>query len=123
MAQLKIEWVESFGNTSSLHRLLMLLFVPIIAYSGWNTWPGSKKIELIKKWNPQSGFLYGGLTGSLAGLFGAGGGFIIVPVLNQAAQFPIYKAIQTSLVIIGINGVFGGAVPSFIYGEVGWEEV
>jgi uncharacterized membrane protein YfcA len=122
LVQITIEWVKSFGSAASLHQLLMFLFVPIIAYSGWNTWPGSKKIELANKWNTSSGFLYGSLTGTLAGLFGAGGGFIIVPVLNQVAQFPIYKAIQTSLIIIGINGVFGGVVPSFINGKIGITE-
>lgn len=51
--------------------------------------------------------LLGLLVGSLTGLFGAGGGFLIVPALLLGAQLPVGRAVGTSLVIIAINSWFG----------------
>ena len=42
----------------------------------------------------------GCITGLLTGLFGVGGGFLIVPALIVAAKMPLRKAITTSLMII-----------------------
>jgi uncharacterized membrane protein YfcA len=119
---LKEKWINVYGSDDVLNHLLMFLFVPVIAYSAWNTWPRSRHVTLTKVWNVRSGFFFGGITGTLAGLFGAGGGFIIVPVLHQAAQFPLKKAIQTSLLIIAINGVVGGVIPSLVANGFGWIE-
>ena len=51
------------------------------------------------------------LVGVLTGFFGVGGGFVIVPVLVVALDFPIAAAVGTSLVVIALNaGVsLGGA--------------
>jgi uncharacterized membrane protein YfcA len=43
------------------------------------------------------------LIGALTGLFGVGGGFVIVPVLVVALNFPIASAVGTSLVVIALN--------------------
>ena len=47
------------------------------------------------------------LTGLLTGLVGAGGGFIIIPILVLFAKLPMKKAVATSLVIITINSLIG----------------
>ena len=47
------------------------------------------------------------LTGVITGLVGAGGGFIIIPVLVLLAKLPIKTAIGTSLFIIAINSLIG----------------
>jgi len=39
-------------------------------------------------------------TGALAGFFGIGGGFLIVPALIGATRMPIYRAIGTSLIAV-----------------------
>jgi len=49
----------------------------------------------------------GVLTGIVTGLVGAGGGFIIVPILLFLAKLPIKKAAATSLFIIAINSLIG----------------
>jgi uncharacterized membrane protein YfcA len=46
-------------------------------------------------------------VGALTGLFGAGGGFLIVPALTRWAKLPIEKAMGTSLVIVAANSWFG----------------
>jgi uncharacterized protein len=42
-------------------------------------------------------------VGFLTGLFGVGGGFVIVPALTLALKLPMPKAIGTSLLVITIN--------------------
>lgn len=46
-------------------------------------------------------------VGFLAGLVGAGGGFLIIPALVILAKLPMKKAIGTSLVIIVLNSSIG----------------
>jgi uncharacterized protein len=47
------------------------------------------------------------IVGILMGLIGAGGGFLIIPVLVHFAKLPMKKAIGTSLLIITINSLIG----------------
>ena len=49
--------------------------------------------------------LAGTAVGFLTGLFGVGGGFVIVPVLVLGLKLPMLQAIGTSLVVIVINSV------------------
>jgi len=51
--------------------------------------------------------LLGIFVGSLAGFIGAGGGFIIIPVLLFFIRVPMKKAIGTSLCVIAINSLIG----------------
>ena len=51
--------------------------------------------------------LEGLLVGTITGLVGAGGGFLIVPALVLLVGLPIKKAIGTSLVIIAIKSLTG----------------
>jgi uncharacterized membrane protein YfcA len=51
--------------------------------------------------------LPGLLVGLVTGLLGAGGGFLIIPVLVLLIRLPIKTAIGTSLLIIAINSTFG----------------
>lgn len=51
--------------------------------------------------------LQGLLVGLITGLVGAGGGFIIIPVLVNFFHIPVKKAIGTSLMIITINSLSG----------------
>lgn len=48
-------------------------------------------------------------TGMLSGLFGVGGGFLIVPALVLVTRMGVHRAVAVSLVIISIIG-FAGAV-------------
>ncbi len=45
----------------------------------------------------------GAAVGTVTGLVGAGGGFIIVPSLNLLARLPIHAAVGTSLLVISMN--------------------
>lgn len=49
------------------------------------------------------------LAGLLAGFFGVGGGFIIVPALMFITRMGIHGAVATSLVVIALTGLTGAA--------------
>lgn len=51
--------------------------------------------------------LTGSVTGLLSGLFGVGGGFLIVPALVLIASLPIRRAVATSLWVIAIISTIG----------------
>lgn len=60
-----------------------------------------------KKENVSMLMLLGLGVGFLAGLLGAGGGFMIIPALVLVAKIPIKKAIGTSLFIIALQSLIG----------------
>lgn len=51
--------------------------------------------------------LFGVLIGLVAGFTGAGGGFLIVPVLLYFTNLPMSKAVATSLFIVAIQSLIG----------------
>ncbi|MGB7786208.1 MAG: sulfite exporter TauE/SafE family protein [Salinimicrobium sp.] len=59
----------------------------------------------------------GFLTGLVTGLVGAGGGFIIIPILVLLAGLPMKRAVGTSLFIIAINSLIG------FLGDLGHQEI
>ncbi|MGK0298766.1 MAG: putative membrane protein YfcA [Gammaproteobacteria bacterium] len=60
------------------------------------------------------------LTGLLSGLFGVGGGFLIVPALMSVIELGIHRAVAASLMIITAIGLSGSA-STFVKGELQWE--
>ncbi|TMI77884.1 MAG: sulfite exporter TauE/SafE family protein, partial [Bacteroidetes bacterium] len=50
--------------------------------------------------------LRGFMVGTITGLLGIGGGFLIVPALYFLAKLPVKTAVGTALVIIMINSLF-----------------
>lgn len=65
--------------------------------------------------------LTGSATGLLSGLFGVGGGFLIVPALVLVASLPMRRAVATSLWVIAIISALGFAshVPGWRPAESG----
>jgi uncharacterized membrane protein YfcA len=60
----------------------------------------------------------GALVGFLTGLFGVGGGFVIVPALTLAVGLAMPQAIATSLVIVAANAAIALAIRGI--GAVDW---
>lgn len=53
-------------------------------------------------------FIFSGIVvGTITGLVGAGGGFLIVPILFLIGRLPMNKAVGTSLMIISLNSIVG----------------
>jgi uncharacterized membrane protein YfcA len=61
----------------------------------------------------------GAVTGLYSGLFGLGGGFVLVPMLSRWAKMPVKRAIGTSLVAVTILAVPGTIAHSYA-GNVDW---
>lgn len=90
--------------------LLMLLFSVLMIFAS---------ISMIRKKKPDadtmesrpmpilSVFLQGIGVGTVTGLIGAGGGFLIIPALVNMLKLPIKTAVGTSLFIISINSLIG----------------
>jgi uncharacterized protein len=72
-----------------------------------------KKEKPVKEEQPKKKYAYflipaeGLFTGTLTGLIGAGGGFLIIPVLVNFVKLSIKTAIGTSLLIISLSSLMG----------------
>ncbi len=101
--------VGSFMVTKSI--LLMLLFAVLMVFASYSMIKKTKlhKDVLLqnKTFNYPITIIQGVLVGTVTGLIGAGGGFLIIPVLVNLLKLPIKTAIGTSLVIISINSLSG----------------
>ena len=91
--------------------LLLLIFSPVMVVGAWALLSDkARSVDGFRPW--RLGFhdvakviLYGLAVGWLIGLFGVGGGFVIVPVLVLGLGFKLTEAIGTSLFVIIIGSV------------------
>ena len=97
------------GYTVTKSLMTMLLFALIMIGASIKMITGelkeaiacSTKLQVVK-------ILYSGMgIGLLTGIFGAGGGFLIIPSLIFLFCLPVKQAIGTSLLIIAINNLLG----------------
>lgn len=61
----------------------------------------------VSHWHYPLLFMQGISVGLIAGLVGAGGGFLIIPTLVLFAKLPMKKAVATSLLVISVNSLIG----------------
>jgi len=106
------EEIATVGNLIiTKEKFLMLFFALLIYFAG---------IAMIKKrinknqnqrrksqYDKTLILLEGAIVGVVTGLVGAGGGFIIIPVLVLFSKLNMKNAIATSLVIISIKSLIG----------------
>jgi uncharacterized membrane protein YfcA len=102
--------IGSFQLTNSL--FIMLLFALIMFLAGWSMIKAREIPDdtVIRKFDVNHYFAISTQAigiGVLAGLVGAGGGFLIVPALVLLVKLPIKRAISTSLFIIAIQSLIG----------------
>lgn len=92
--------------------LIMLVFAIFMFAASVKMIAGRKESQLTES-NKFYLAISGFVTGLIAGFVGAGGGFLIVPALNQFAGLEMKKAVSTSLIIIASQSLFG-----FLFGDL-----
>lgn len=99
--------LRNFEITRSFLTMVLLAVVMIIASFKMIFKP--PPINTSKTYTMPYGnaILRGIQIGILTGILGAGGGFLIIPVLIFSFQLPMKKAIGSSLLIIALNAIFG----------------
>ncbi len=117
---------QLLGFDMSKHILIMVIFAILILASSYNMIKKRKTDRINQlKWDEFSKsplglpfvILLGIVVGFITGFVGAGGGFIIVPVLIFFLRLSFKKAIGTSLCIIAINSLIG------FTGNIGHQEI
>lgn len=94
-------------------RFLLVVFALLMLTSAFRMLqkvkePGSKTIPLSFPLEP-----VGLLVGLVAGIVGAGGGFLIIPALVLIARLPMKEAVGTSLFVIAIQSLVGFSGEAF----------
>lgn len=101
-------FVVSPGLVVSRNTVLMLGFTVVMAFAAVvmiRRRTGAETPASTARWPVLS--VLGVVVGAVAGFFGAGGGFLIVPALALIAGLPMQLAIGTSLAIISVQSLAG----------------
>ena len=100
--------VNSFMVTKNL---AIMLFFAIIMLLASVSMIRNKRKEIDQEaqitYNYPLIIIEGLVVGTITGIVGAGGGFLIIPALVLLAKLPMKKAVATSLLIIAIKSLIG----------------
>lgn len=109
LPQVLIEF-QNYKLTKDIYLLLLFAVIMLMASISMirtnNTLVEKYEIWLLK--NKKVIFVFAGIcVGIITGLVGAGGGFLIVPVLFLIGKLPMNRSVSTSLMIISMNSIVG----------------
>ena len=115
------EEMLSMGNfTLTRDMFIMVLFASLMLFSA----KSMIKDEEVEEQGKPKPFIFSALVGIFVGfitsLVGAGGGFIVVPVLTKFYKMPVKRAIGTSLSIIMLNSLAGFSGQALISENIDW---
>lgn len=100
--------IGGFEVTKNIGIMLFFALIMVLASVSMIVEQKEKPISPEKaKYNYPLIILEGFLVGIITGIVGAGGGFLIIPVLVLMARLPMKRAVATSLVIIAVKSLIG----------------
>ena len=92
----------------SKNTLTMIVFAVLMMAASFSMIKKQQyKSDEVKKTSNFKLMVYGFVVGIITGFLGAGGGFLIIPILIFFAQLNMKQAVGTSLLIIAINSSIG----------------
>lgn len=102
---------SSLGKIVDGQKLLLLFGILMLAIAAQMALKNPSQVELDVRMTPGNAramaptlAMFGLAAGALAGFFGIGGGFLVVPAIIAATQMPILAAIGSSLVSVTVFG-------------------
>lgn len=102
---------EHFHITQSMATMILFAILMLLASTAMikskNDNTKTSGLNTINDNNIFKLLLYGILIGLVTGFLGAGGGFLLIPVLVLLIKMPMKQAIGTSLLIIALNSLIG----------------
>ncbi|MDR2282567.1 MAG: sulfite exporter TauE/SafE family protein [Sphingobacterium sp.] len=102
---------DAFTVTKNM--LVMVLFAVLMVLASYQMIRKNNDEEMLESGKEGHAlgvlFIQGALVGIITGFIGAGGGFLIIPVLVNNLRVPMKEAIGTSLLIIAVNSLIGFA--------------
>jgi uncharacterized membrane protein YfcA len=104
--------IGSFKLSKDIYLLLLfaiLMLMASITMIRRNNYLVDKNLGWLESNKRMIFILSGAGIGMITGLVGAGGGFLIIPILFLIGRLPMNKAVGTSLLIISMNSLVGFA--------------
>jgi len=109
--------------TKDMFLMIAFAFVMILAAYSMITNKQEDCIECGKKMEKNTSLLIiqGLIIGFISGVFGAGGGFLIIPGLVILAKVPMKNAVATSLFLVAANSLVGFGSDYQQFSSLNWQ--